>query len=221
MGFTGTRWTLIRAAQAGDSSAWEAFVLRYRPPLIEWLRQLGAGDTAEDLAQEVFLRLHARDVLERAEPARGRFRDLLRAVARHSLSEHRARERAVKRGGQERVGSLETDPPAPGGDQDEAFDRVWLLHLLELALLRLRAEHPNYHAAIAGSLLEERPQEEVGAALGRSRGEVKNWVHRGKQKLALFLREEVWRYAGSERECREELAALAGLMQARGSGGGA
>ena len=214
MGFTGTRWTLIRAAQAGDSAAWEAFVQRYRPPLIEWLRHLGAREAAEDLAQEVFLRLHARDVLERAEPRRGRFRDLLRAVARYTLSDHRERETAGKRGGGAVVASLgERDPPAPAQDVDQAFDRAWLLHLLELALERLREEYPHYHAAISGALLEERAQEQVGAELGRSRGEVKNWVHRGKQKLALFLREEVWRYAGSERECREELAALAGLLE--------
>jgi len=53
---------------------------------------------------------------------------------------------------------------------------------------------------------------EVAAELGKTTKDVKNYVRRGRKKLAAFLREEVWNYCSSEDESAEELRALEGFF---------
>ena len=99
MHFPGTRWTEIRAAQDGDTAALESFTRKYRPPVVAYLSRRGFGSEAEDLAQEVFLRFFSGDLLSRAEPSKGRFRNLILAVTRHVIGHHLEKRNAKKRGG--------------------------------------------------------------------------------------------------------------------------
>src|SRR4051812_27480051 len=81
--FPTTAWSAIRSAGAGQSVAVNALVERYRPSVVGFVRRLGLDATsAEDVAQEVFLRLLDDRVLVRADRGRGRFRSLLLAVTR-------------------------------------------------------------------------------------------------------------------------------------------
>lgn len=215
---TATRWTLIEAARGGDTAAQRAFAEKYRAPVLAWLDGRGLRpDEAEDVAQEVFLRLFAEGVLERADPARGRFRALLLAVTRHVHASHVRAATAAKRGGGavERLGEL--DPAGPAGLDDDEFARDWLLNLLDLALRRLEREHPRYHEAIELFLLEGGRRADVARAMGRTEGAVRNYVHRGKRKLASYVREEAWSYSSTREECVEELGALARLLGDRGA----
>jgi RNA polymerase sigma factor (sigma-70 family) len=208
--FPGTSWTQVREAQAGDNAALRELSLRYRPPVVAYLRRR-FGAEAEDLAQEVFLRLFGSGVLERADPTQGRFRGLLVAVARNVAGNHLEKSRAEKRGGQAVViplGDLELAAREP----DEAFDHEWIAHLLEVALARLEREHANYHQALSRFLLDGQPQTEIAEALGCTPSDVKNHVHRGKRKVIGYLQDEVRRYAGSQREYEEELRYLSRLL---------
>lgn len=205
--FEKTRWTLVQAAGAGDGAALEELATRYRPPLLAYLRRTAPQGLADDLTQEVFIRLLQTTLLERADARRGRFRALLLGVARKVVARHFQRAATQKRGGGERVHSLGTlDPAAPERDVD--FDREWVRRLLELAFLRLEREHPLQHEALRLFLLEERSSAEVAEALGKTKANVKNYVHRGRIKLIAYLREEVWSYAGSPEEFAEELGVL-------------
>jgi RNA polymerase sigma-70 factor (ECF subfamily) len=208
-----TRWTLIRLAQAGDDEALAAFVGRYRPVLVRHFRSRGLDpDAAEDLGQEALVRFLADGVLQRADPGRGRFRNLLYAVSRHVLGDHLRRRQAKKRGGGQVSALGDADVAAPTDDAS-AFDREWLLHLLERALARLEAEHPHYHAAVSGVYLDQASYAQVADGLDKRTTDVTNYVYRGKQKLQRYLREAVWDYSTSERECTEELAHLSVFLR--------
>lgn len=209
MNLSGTRWTLIHAAQEGDDAAIETLSAKYRPPVVAYLARRGVRNDAEDLAQEVFVRLLHDGVLARADSERGRFRSLVFAVTRNVLGHHLARETAEKRGAG-KVAPLEVDVPLP--EPDEAFDREWLNHLLETALGRLQREHPPYFDVLSLYLLDERPQAEIAERLGLSETNVRNRIHRGRRKLIAYLRDEVLHYSTSHADYGVELKALATLM---------
>jgi RNA polymerase sigma-70 factor (ECF subfamily) len=207
-----TRWTLIQAAAAGDAAAQRSFVARYRPAILAFLERRGAGEEAEDLAQEVFLRLF-QGTLGRADPERGRFRSLLFTVAQRTLASAAERGGALKRGGGQRPEALGERDVASGAESPEAaFDRAWLERLLGLALERLLAEHPAYHAAIERTFLRGERQAQAAQALGISPQSVKNHVHRGKAKLIAYLQEEVSSYALAADDRAAELDHLATLL---------
>lgn len=214
---TATRWTLIGAARSGDGEAQRRFSEKYRGPVLAYLRRRGQGSDAEDLTQEVFLRLFSGGVLTRAGADKGRFRHLLLAVTKHVLADHVRARTAQKRGGAADVRSLgELDVPAEV-PEDATFEQEWLLNLVERGLERLRADHPNYHQAVKRFLLEGESRAKVAQALGRSEASVRNWVHRGRRKLISYLREEAWNYTTDGDEYTEELAYLA---RALGEGAG-
>jgi RNA polymerase sigma factor (sigma-70 family) len=208
--FPPTHWTEIRAAHSGDSQAMRAFVEKYRPPVVAYLARRGLSNDAEDLAQEVFLRFLSEEVLGKADPARGRFRGLVMAVTRHVLGHHLERQRTLKRGGGEAVLSLNELDLTPTPDDD--FDREWVGHLLGLALGRLEREHANYHEALRRSLLEEESHEQISKSMACTKGDVSNWVHRGRKKVVSYLQEEVRRYTSSEAEYLDELQQLSRLL---------
>lgn len=207
-----TRWTLIGAARDGDRDAQRELHDRYRGAVLEYLRRRGLGADAEDVAQEVFVRLFQDGVLARADPGRGSFRALVQAVTRNALGSHLERRKALKRGGGAAQVSLgEVDVPSPEADQ--AFDREWLLGVLEGALARLRREHPNYHAAVKACLLDGREQGEIAEAVGLKRADVRNHLHRGRRKLMEYVREEAWTTSPSAEAYATELEWLAKLYE--------
>ncbi len=199
-GFQSTLWTLIRGADRGDESALREFALKYRAPVLAYIGRRGFGGEAEDLAQEVFLRVFQDRVLAKADPSRGRFRSLILSVTRHVIGHHVERQLARKRQ------PVEAAEPATAAD--ESFDREWVGHLLEVALARLAREHPPYHEALRRFLLEGAPVASVAESLGRTEQDVHNHIHRGKKKLADYLREQVRDYSSSREDYDEELKYL-------------
>ena len=193
--FQSTLWTVIRGADRGEEAALREFALKYRGPIVSYIARRGLPNDAEDLAQEVFLRLLQDRVLAKADPSRGRFRSLLLAVTRHVISHHREREGAQKRGGGN-VRSLDS-VDVSAQEPDESFDREWVGHLVEVSLARLAREHPNYHEALRQSVLEGAP------------GIDHNLVHRGKKKVADYLREQIQEYSLSRADYEAELQYLA------------
>jgi RNA polymerase sigma factor (sigma-70 family) len=204
-----TRWTLIQAAQAGDTDAVRMLCEKYWPAVVVYLRGRGLGPDAEDVAQESLVAL-LQSALAKADRGAGRFRGLVFSIARNHLLKHVERQRAQKRGGGavQTLGDIEVATEEP----DEAFDREWLGALVQNALGRLASEHPPYFEALRGFVLDEKPQATIATELGVSVGVVKKRVHRGKKKLAIYLQEAVWRYACGPNEYESELAYLSGLL---------
>lgn len=204
--FQSTLWTLIRGADRGDEAALREFALKYRSPVLAYVARRGFAADAEDLAQEVFLRVFQDRVLSKADPAHGRFRSLLLSVTRHVIGHHVERRLAQKRGAGQVQALDGVDPASP--DSDESFDREWVGHLIEISLARLAREHPPYHEALRRFLLEGAPVAEVAKATGRTEQDVHNHLHRGKKKLADYLREQIRDYSASREDYDEELRYL-------------
>ncbi|MEZ6187878.1 MAG: RNA polymerase sigma factor [Planctomycetota bacterium] len=206
-----TRWTLIDAAKRGDERALEALLERYRAPILGYLRSCGltAAD-AEDVAQEVFLRLYQR-VLPSAEATRGRFRSLLLKVTQNAFLDRARRLQAQKRGGGQAPLSLE-EAQLPALQPHDVFDREWLGNLLARSLSRLEREHPHYYAALDAVHLQRLSYADAAARLEVSETAVRNHAHRGKQKVHAYLRAEVRHYAADRSEHETEITLLQRLL---------
>src|SRR5213076_523280 len=94
---------------------------------------------AEDLTQEFFARLLAKNYLGDVGREKGKFRSFLLASLKHFLANEWDRARAQKRGGGQAFVSLDAETryrqePANELSADKLLDRQWALALLELVL---------------------------------------------------------------------------------------
>lgn len=218
--FPSTIWSQIRDAAAGDRVRLNALLARYRTLVVPFLRRRGCpeGD-AEDVAQEVLLRLSREEFLAKADAERGRFRDLLFTVTRRTLADHWERERAVKRGGGRGAVPLSPgdssaegiEPAAP--EEADVFERAWAQALLAQALDRFRVEcgakgSPRFEA-LRLTQYDGLSYREAAERLGRKETDVTNDVHLAKKRLKELIAEEVRSYCSSEEEWQDEMRTFA------------
>ena len=191
--FPTTVWTVIRKAGASDPQAIEGFARDYRPPVLRYIERKGfSGNDAEDLCQEVFLRILSGNVLARVDRGLGRFRSLVLAVTTHVLQHAQLKASREPR--------REPDlPDLEVGATDADFDAAWILHLAERAMIRLEGSDSPYYQVLRGHL--------SGAAQDRS----KLWIAR--KKLIALIRDEVARTCSSPEQVEEELAHLSPFLR--------
>lgn len=205
--FHTTMWSRLGDAARGDDGALDEVLRSYRAPVLAFLRRKGLSPSdAEDLTQEVMLRLVSKDLLARCDATRGRFRNYLVGIALRVLSERRKTEGALKRGGDwERV-SLEPIS-APATDQAE-FDDLWLAEIVQRAMERVRREKASLHEVLILASQGHAPSA-IAARSDRSAGAVRVALHRARKALATALKEEVAAYCSSEEEYAAELQIFA------------
>ena len=199
-----TVWSTLLKVRREPERVKDLVVRRYRQPVYEFaLRQRLAPEDADDVAQEVFLRVCREDFLEKADRARGKFRTLLLAVTKHVIGSMRRRENAGKRDRRRRVPLEDFDIPAePAGDPE--FDRLWARNLVSKALERLKddATIPAYRLKLQGKTTRE-----IAEALGRKETDVTNHVHRAAERLRREIRRMVSGYSSGE-DVTAEIVAL-------------
>jgi len=233
--FVTTQWSAVLAAGRSDTTharaALEQLCRHYWPPLYAYVRRVGySPEDAQDLTQEFFARLLARNTFSQADPQRGRFRSFLLASFKNFLTHEWEKARAQKRGGCVQLIPLEFDtaetrivqPVAPDETPDKAFDRQWALALLDIVLGRLRREYSDAGRDdlflglkdTLGGGRSEIPYRELGARLGMSEGAVKVAAHRLRRRYRELLREEIANTVAGpeavEEELRQLFAALSG-----------
>lgn len=139
-GFGKTSWTLVSRAREHRVDL-EKLLAQYWSPVYAFLRRKGHKPAdAEDLTQAFLARIcESRDLLEKADPDRGRFRSLLiAALKRFVIDEHR---REHGRNGQRAPTFVPDDPrllaqaePSNADDPAQAFYRQWATVVLDSAL---------------------------------------------------------------------------------------
>lgn len=183
--------TVIARARRGDVGAYEYLLARHTAPAHRTAVLLGAGDDADDVVQEAFVKAFQRLGHYRGESGFRRW--LLAIVGNETRNLHRSRRRrdglvlrAVAGGG---PGPAPTDP----FDSAEASERRQRL----VAALR-RLDHRDRDVLICRYLLDL-SESETAATLDLSRGTVKSRSFRALAKLRTIL--EVGRSdAGIEKE---------------------
>lgn len=220
--FDTTRWSIVleaRAASPESDVALGTLCRTYRPPVLAYIRHRGhAIDVADDLTQAFFARFIERAWHADADPSRGRFRAFLLTAVKRFLIDRDLEARRLKRGGGAQIDPLDTQAAELADDDtpEAAFDREWAIAVVDAAMARLRAE-----AEGAGKLvlfeqlcpfIAERPDEleyeRVALALGMRRNTLAVAVHRLRQRLREFVRDEILQTAAAGADADAELATL-------------
>jgi RNA polymerase sigma-70 factor (ECF subfamily) len=199
-------------------------------PLYAFVRRRGhAKADAEDLVQEFFARLLAKNFLADLDSERGKFRAFLLAALKNFLANERDKAQAQKRGGGKVDLSLDwetadtkfqvaaVNEPSP----DKAFDREWALALLAKVILRLQGECEAEGRAKVFEQLKiflmagkgELAHAEVARVLGMEEGAVRVAVHRLRKRYRVLLRAEVAQTLADESLVAGEMAALFGAFE--------
>ena len=102
--FTTTHWSVVLAAELTDSvetsQALQTLCRAYWYPLYCYIRRAGhTPENAQDLTQEFFARLLAKNYFALASRERGRFRSFLLASLKNFLTNEYLRNTRLKRGG--------------------------------------------------------------------------------------------------------------------------
>ncbi len=233
--FATTQWSMVasaggRSSQAGPALA--ALCESYWFPLYAFVRRAGyAAEDAQDLTQEFFVRLLAKNYLAAADRRRGRFRSFLLGAMKHFLAKHRRGQAAQKRGGrrptlsldfhdgEDRYGRIEpTDNLTP----ELLYERRWALTLLDLVLGRLSEEFradgklelfDGLKQFLAGGTAGP-TYVEVGKEFGMSEGAVKTAVHRLRRRYRKLLSEEIARTVDGPEAIEDELRELLAVLSA-------
>jgi RNA polymerase sigma-70 factor (ECF subfamily) len=192
------RWQLpcdpLIALQSGDPAPFEHFVRTHARTLIAYFRQRGATPgRSEDLAQEVFLKLHQGAARYRPEE---RFASFCFRVARNAWIDE-CRRAGVR---PEAQGALEDEPEPVAPDTDVT---AGLQHGEEEASLRrLLATLPEAHRAVFElAVLGELGYAEISALLGIPVGTVKSRMFYAVRRLRA-----AWAEAGGAPHGAEDVA---------------
>jgi RNA polymerase sigma-70 factor (ECF subfamily) len=179
---TTTETLLLPRCREGDEAAWRELVARHTRKVFGLAyRFTGRVDEAEDLTQEVFVKVY--QTLGRYRESDGPFGGWLMAVARnHAIDHYRRRKQERLRRSDDPV-ALETMPsrdehPIAGLEREE---RARLVHR-GLAALPADLRLPLILCDLQG-----RPYEEIASELGIPLGTVKSRINRARLELAKRL----------------------------------
>lgn len=150
MAFEQTRWSLIARAGQEAPTALSQLIGIYWYPLYAFARRGGRDlHASQDVVQSFFAALIEKRFLESADPERGRFRTFLLTAFKRHASKERAKERALKRGGDRVKLSLDFEAgearyrlePFDEMTPERLYERRWALALLDKVLGDLEREY--------------------------------------------------------------------------------
>ena len=225
--FATTHWSVVLTAQRSDSTHAQAALSKlcqtYWYPLYAFVRRQGhRPHDAQDLTQEFFARLLAKNYLADVGREKGKFRSFLLTALKHFLANEWDRARAVKRGGGQVFLSLDEIEsryrlePADSVTAERIYERRWALTLLEQVMKRLRAEHAQagkaeFYEQLKGCLTVEKvaaSYADLAARLHMTEGAIKVAIHRLRQRYREVLRDEIAQTVSSPAEVEEEIRHL-------------
>jgi len=235
--FPTTHWTVIGQVEPGDSPQGRlligSLVRDYWKPVYCYLRRKGYGnEEAKDLTQGFFQEaVLGRKLIQRADPARGRFRTLvLTALDRYLANVHRART-AQKRIPPEKMVSLakidQAALPEAANDltSEDSFNYAWVSGLLDRMLEEVQADCSRrgmethwhlFHDRVLQPIVQDtKPPAlaEVCARYGvQEAARASNMIFAVKKRLRAALQRHVRQSVASDLEIGEELAELARFL---------
>jgi RNA polymerase sigma-70 factor (ECF subfamily) len=171
---------LVERCRRGDDTAFEELVERYKDLVFALIaRAIQDRSRAEDLAQEVFLRVHRGLPYFRGE---ARLSTWIYRIVANVCAQPLRRPATVS------LDDEQTSAWATPVGPDRQFSDLELRDRLEKAIGRLPV---NYRLLIAAHYLDGVRYEDLADALGLPLGTVKTQLHRAKQQLRRLLETEL------------------------------
>jgi RNA polymerase sigma factor (sigma-70 family) len=235
--FATTHWSVIAACSRGSEIADKALAQLcrdYWPPLYSFVRRRGYSPAdAQDLVQGFLAFLLQTRGYAKTDRNKGKFRSFLLASLKHYMADVWDRERALKRGGDQSVVSLDeqmevvekmyvNEAAATILVEEQAYERRWAMALVARALARLGAEFANGPKAELFDGLKPfltggvglPSQTEVAAKLDMPIDTLRSHLSRLRARYRALLREEVARTIAVDEDVDEELRHLCMILTA-------
>jgi len=239
--FVTTRWSLIFSGAglgSGDLEIRQALAelcqIYWRPIFLFIARRGYSREDAEDLTQDFFVRILKENWLQKADPARGRFRSLLLKSLQNFLNDAVDRRNSRKRGGDISFISWDSwiaEAPSQLSLTDEAlrswpaervFDASWAATTVQRALRGLCEEcesrgRRRVFEVLSPYLSAERDDLSYARLATRLRvpeSFVKKLIYHMRQRYRVLLRDEVRQTVADPAEIDEELRHLCGSLAA-------
>ncbi|XZE32704.1 RNA polymerase sigma factor [Pirellulaceae bacterium SH501] len=236
--FTTTHWTAVFQAAKEQTGAprqhFGLLVQKYWGPLYHFAREQGLqAEDAEDATQGFMQEMLNGELLQRADPTKGRFRTfLLHAWKQYLIDRYRFETREKRGGRATEVPLSESLIPDRDGGADgrmitleaEFFTR-WADQVVENAMRRLEEEYEeNDRQRVFQTLrvhltseLNSALYHQLGEALGITAAAAKVAMHRLKHRFGTTLRDVVAETIDDLTTLEEEIAFLANAVATRTS----
>ncbi len=190
---------LVRQCMAGDSEAWSQLVVsQHRRIYAICYRFTGSGPDAEDLTQEVFLKLYRN--LSSFDTEKGSFQTWITTLTRNLLVDHFRRSRQERvtdsmdagwdgesSAGQDGIHDGPTMSERLADSRPTQHDRVASLEIQATVQAGLKQLSPELREAVILRDLEDMDYKEIAAVLHIPEGTVKSRISRGRGELARIL----------------------------------
>jgi RNA polymerase sigma-70 factor, ECF subfamily len=180
-----SEYSLVSRCLSGDETAWEQFVREHtRHVYAICYRFTGSSAQAQDLTQEVFLRVFR--TLKSFRSTEGSLGTWLTRVTRNLLIDHyrRSRQERITDPIEERLPVIEEAGSVSRPDQALAGREA--SEILQQALAKLS---PDLREAVILRDLQEMEYREIAQVLAIPEGTVKSRINRGRAELGRLLRQ--------------------------------
>jgi RNA polymerase sigma factor (sigma-70 family) len=176
---------LVRRCRAGDGAAWEEIVQSYSRRIYNLAyRFTSRADAAEDLTQEVFIRVYRS--LNQYNPKQGDLQNWLMRLARNLIiDDYRKRQRAPQDEAAEDLEAHQYHLRAAGGTVQREIERYELGAQVQAGIDKLS---PDLRTCVILRDIEELSYQEIVGLLKIPEGTVKSRINRGRIELAKILR---------------------------------
>lgn len=175
---------LVRRCRAGDSAAWEQVVHEYSRRVYNLAYRFTARhESAEDLTQEVFVRVYRS--LEQYDPQAGDLANWLMRLARNLIiDDYRRRVRTPTDQGDD-IGDHEYHLESRHDAPDRGVERFERAKQVHAAIAKLQ---PDLRECVILRDIEELTYQEIVDILRIPIGTVKSRINRGRIELAKIMR---------------------------------
>ena len=182
---------LIRRCIAGDAAAWEEIVQRYHRRIYNLCyRFAGSGDDAQDLTQEVFIKMYR--TLNTYDVERAAFMTWVTTVTRNLLVDHFRKTKHDRMTDSLDAPVSEHEDAMPLSDRIEDSSlppdaRVQSREARESVHHALQKLSPELREAVILRDLQDMDYREIATVLRVPEGTVKSRINRGRAELARLL----------------------------------
>jgi RNA polymerase sigma-70 factor, ECF subfamily len=182
---------LVRRCVSGDAAAWEEIVQKYHRRIYNiCYRFAGSGNDAEDLTQEVFIKMYR--TLTSYDVDRGAFMTWVTTITRNLLVDHFRKTKQERMTDSLDTVSSEHEDAMPLSDQipdrrPAPDSRVQSRETGETVHQALQKLSPELREAVILRDLQDMDYREIATVLKVPEGTVKSRINRGRAELARLL----------------------------------